>query len=216
MRAPRRTKLPAKQRNSPGSGPAGPENFGYFPSLESSPPAGGTSPKRRNRGFAASAASFFLSDQKETKESPGDVAFGKDLRLAPWSFMSHFPPDPRFYGGARGMRKQLRPARKPHERCLCLLTAVLLNEPDRLLLQGTMRLRGATYTVGSGRRAGEADSSCQGEMSRRDRGGRDHPPLHPVRIVCVGADVLIGPQVCTRCAPLRMERTSVWHMRAAT
>ena len=44
---------------------------GYFPSLESSPPAGGTSPKKRNRGFAAAAASFFLSDQKETKESPG-------------------------------------------------------------------------------------------------------------------------------------------------
>ena len=44
MMAPRRPGLPAKQRNSPGSGPAGPENFGYFPSLESSPPAGGTSP----------------------------------------------------------------------------------------------------------------------------------------------------------------------------
>ena len=100
-------------------------------------------------------ASFFLSDQKETKESPGDVAFGKDLRLAPWSFMSHFPPDPRFYGGARGMRKQLRPARKPHERYLCLLTAVLLNELDRLLLQDAMRLSGAAYTVGGNRRPGE-------------------------------------------------------------
>ena len=71
MRAPRRLGIPAKQRNSPGSGPAGPETFGYFPSLESSPPAGGISPKKRNRGFAAAAASFFLSDQKETKESPG-------------------------------------------------------------------------------------------------------------------------------------------------
>ncbi len=29
---------------SPGSGPAGPANFGYFPSRESSPPAGGTPP----------------------------------------------------------------------------------------------------------------------------------------------------------------------------
>ena len=56
---------------------------------------------KQNRGFAAAAASFFLSDQKETKESPGDVAFGKDLRLTPWSFMSHFPPVPRFYGGVR-------------------------------------------------------------------------------------------------------------------
>ena len=44
-RFPCRLGLPAKQRNSPGSGPAGPENFGYFPSLESSPPAGGTSPR---------------------------------------------------------------------------------------------------------------------------------------------------------------------------
>ena len=78
---------------------------GYFPSLESSPPAGGISPKKRNRGFAAAAASFFLSDQKETKESPGDVAFGKDLRLAPWSFRSHVPPDPRFLRGSqRGTR----------------------------------------------------------------------------------------------------------------
>ena len=50
------------------------------------------------------------------------------------------------------MRKQLRPARKPHERYLCLLTAVLLNKPDRLLLQGTMRLSWRTYTVGAGRR----------------------------------------------------------------
>ena len=53
-------------------------------------------PLKQNRGFAAAAASFFLSDQKETKESPGDVAFGKDLRLAPWSFRSHVPPDPHF------------------------------------------------------------------------------------------------------------------------
>ena len=111
-------------------------------------------PLKQNRGFAAAAASFFLSDQKETKESPGDVAFGKDLRLAPWSFMSHFPPDPRFYGSVERVPRQLRPARKPHERCPCLLTAVLLNKPDRQLLQGTMRLGGASYTVGSARRAG--------------------------------------------------------------
>ena len=64
--------------------------------------------------------------------------------------MSHFPPDPRFYGGARGMRKQLRPARKPHERYLCLLTAVLLNELDRLLLQDAIRLSALVYTVGDG------------------------------------------------------------------
>ena len=48
------------------------------------------------------------------------------------------------------MRKQLRPARKPHERYLCLLTAVLLNELDRLLLQDAMRLSGTAYTVDGG------------------------------------------------------------------
>ena len=31
-------------------------------------------------------------------------------------------------------------------------------------------------------------SPCQGEMSQRDSECRDHPPLHPVRIICVGAD----------------------------
>ena len=52
------------------------------------------------------------------------------------------------------MRGQSRPTRKPLERCLCLLTAVLLNKPDHLLLQDNLRLSGATYTVGAGRRAG--------------------------------------------------------------
>ena len=52
------------------------------------------------------------------------------------------------------MRGQSRPARKPLERCLCLLTAVLLNQPDHLLLQDNLRLSGAAYTVGAGRRAG--------------------------------------------------------------
>ena len=93
--------MPAKQRNSPGSGPAGPENFGYFPSLESSPPAGGISPKKRNRGFAAAAASFFLSDQKETKESPGVSFVRKALRLC-LALSLTIPPDPRFTGEPEG------------------------------------------------------------------------------------------------------------------
>ena len=151
MRLPRRPQAPGYQKNAPGSGPAGPGNFGYFPSLESSPPAGGISPTH-NRGFAAAAASFFLSDQKETKESPGVGIFRKDLRLTPWSFRNPTPGPP-FYRGARGVRGQSRPARKPLEGCLCLLTAALLNGPDRLLLQDNLRLSGATYTVGAGRRA---------------------------------------------------------------
>ena len=43
-------------------------------------------------------ASSFCSDAKGTKKSPGDAAFGKDLRLMPWSFMRRFPPDPLFTG----------------------------------------------------------------------------------------------------------------------
>ena len=66
MRAPRRPELPAKQRNSPGSGPAGPENFGYFPSLESSPPAGGTSPKTKQR-FRPCGGEF-LSERSERNQ----------------------------------------------------------------------------------------------------------------------------------------------------
>ena len=46
------------------------------------------------------------------------------------------------------MRKQLRPARKPHERCLNFITAVLLNKLNHLLLQDNLRLCGAAYTVG--------------------------------------------------------------------
>ena len=49
------------------------------------------------------------------------------------------------------MRGQLRPARKPLERCLTVITAVLLNGLDRLLLQDDLRLSGSTYTVGGGR-----------------------------------------------------------------
>ena len=116
------------------------------------------------------------------------MAFGKDLRLAPRSFMSHFPPDPRFYGGARGMRKQLRPARKPHERCLCLLTAVLLNKPDHLLLQDTMRLSGSTYTVGGGGRIGPL-FVCRGRCPHRPEGGHTESPLRK-RIFFWGASPL--------------------------
>ena len=130
MRAPRRPQVLAKQRNSRGSGPAGPENFGYFPSLESSPPAGGISPKKRNRGFAAAAASFFLSDQKETKESPGASFVRKALRLR-LALSLTIPPDPHFYGSVEGVPRHLRPARCPHEQCLIVIAAALLNRRDR-------------------------------------------------------------------------------------
>ena len=81
----------------------------------------------QNRGFAAAAASFFLSDQKETKESPEawlegkSSAFGLRLSLA-------IPPDPLFYGSVEGVPRYLRPARCPQEGCLIFITAVLLND----------------------------------------------------------------------------------------
>ena len=67
---------------------------GYFPSLESSPPAGGISHKKRNRGFAAAAATYFAYSGKVGKTPLGEMAFWKDLRLTPWSFRSHFPQTP--------------------------------------------------------------------------------------------------------------------------
>ena len=59
-------------------------------------------PLKQNRGFAAAAASFFLSDQKETKESPGVGIFRKDLRLTPWSFRNPTPGPPVLRGSQRG------------------------------------------------------------------------------------------------------------------
>ena len=99
---------------------------GYFPSLESSPPAGGISPKTKQR-FRRCGGEFLSERSERNQRIAGAVAFGKDLRLTPWSFMSHFPPDPLFYGGARGGRGQSRPALKPHEGCQKIITAVLLS-----------------------------------------------------------------------------------------
>ena len=121
------------------------------------------------------------------------MAFGKDLRLAPWSFMSHFPPDPRFYGSVERVPRQLRPARKPHERCPCLLTAVLLNKPDRQLLQGTMRLGGASYTVGSARSAHNVRPYEQNEPPRVPAGGHMGPPYKRIENLTRGRVGLTPP-----------------------
>ena len=105
------------------------------------------------------------------------MAFGKDLRLTPWSFMSHFPPDPLFYGGSQRGAWAVASGAETSGRVPMLTHCRSAQLTKQVLLQDAMRLSGSTYTVGSGRRAGEADAPCQGEMSRRDRGGRDHPPL---------------------------------------
>ena len=67
---------------------------------------------KQNRDFAAAAASFFLSDQKETKESPGVSFVRKALRLC-LALSLTIPPAPRFTGepegcvGSRGRRGNL-------------------------------------------------------------------------------------------------------------
>ena len=58
-------------------------------------------PLKQNRDFAAAAASFFLSDQKETKESPGVSFVGKALRLR-LALSLTIPPVPRFTGEPEG------------------------------------------------------------------------------------------------------------------
>ena len=102
MRAPRRPQVLAKQRNSRGSGPAGPENFGYFPSLESSPPAGGTSPKKRNRDFAAAAATYFAYSGKVGKTPLGGNGFWEGPAANALVFQESHPRTPFFTGEPEG------------------------------------------------------------------------------------------------------------------
>ena len=78
--------------------------------------------------------------------------------------------------GVALFRWQSRPARCPHEGCLTVITAALLNELDRLLLHGTMRLSGAAYTVGGDGRGGPF-FVCRGRCPHRPVGGHMGPPL---------------------------------------
>ena len=125
LRFPRRPGVPAKQRDSPGSGPAGPENFGYFPSLESSPPAGGISPKTKQR-FRRCGGEFLSERSERNQRIAGGIVRKESAAAAPCAF-AHDSPGPPFYGRARGVRRQSRPARCPHEGCLTVITAVLLS-----------------------------------------------------------------------------------------
>ena len=138
-RAPRRPGTPAKQRNSPGSGPAGPENFGYFPSLESSPPAGGISPKTKQR-FRRCGGEFLSERSERNQRIAGGRGFWE--RPAAHALVFHEPlsPGPPFLRGSPLCRWQSRSAQCPPERCLNFITAVLLSEPAHLLLQDDMRL----------------------------------------------------------------------------
>ena len=135
-------------------------------------------------GISPSADGEFLSERSERNER---IAGGWDFKERPAAnalvFQESHPRTPVVYGRARGVRRQSRPARKPHEGCLNFITAVLLNELDRLLLQGTMRLSCRTYTVGSGRRIGLL-FVCRGRCligPRAATRGRPYEILYPFR-----------------------------------
>ena len=94
-------------------------------------------PLKQNRGFAAAAATYFAYSGKVGKTPLGEMAFWKDLRLTPWSFRSHFPPDPLSYGGVEGVPRHLRPARCPHDGCLIIIAAALLSSRNRCFYKMT-------------------------------------------------------------------------------
>ena len=94
-RFPCRLGLPAKQRNSPGSGPAGPENFGYFPSLESSPPAGGISPKTKQR-FRRCGGEFLSERSERNQRIAGGIVRKESAAAAPCAFAHDSPRTPVF------------------------------------------------------------------------------------------------------------------------
>ena len=99
---------------------------GYFPSLESSPPAGGISPKTKQR-FRRCGGEFLSERSERNQRIAGGWGFKERPAANALAFQEPHPQTPVFYGGARGVRGQSYPARKPHEGCLCLLTAVLLS-----------------------------------------------------------------------------------------
>ena len=175
MRAPRRPGVPAKQRDSPGSGPAGPENFGYFPSLESSPPAGGISPKTKQR-FRRCGGEFLSERSERNQRIAGDRGFWERPAAYALVFPAPLFPGAPFLRGSPPKRRQSRPARCHQEGCAKIITAVLLNGPDHLLLQDDLRLSCLTYTPGGSRRAGPL-FVCRGRCLIGPRADRGYPPL---------------------------------------
>ena len=109
------------------------------------------------------------------RQSRQNAAGGRGVWERPvadaWVFQTPLSPGPPFYGGVEGAPRRSRPARRPLERCLNLITAVLLNKPNHLHLQDDLRLSGAAYTVGSGRRARTAHPYEQRNSLRRPAGG---------------------------------------------
>ena len=130
-------------------------------------------PQRRNLCFVLGifrrlrTATYFARVGKVGKAPPGadspcqgemsrsdrggrDHGSKESLRPTASGFRSPFPRTP-YFTGESAKSRHLRPARRPQERCAKIITAVLLNELDRLLLQDDLRLSCRTYTVGGGR-----------------------------------------------------------------
>ena len=139
--------------------------------------------------FAAAAASFFLNDQKETKELPGVGIFRKDLRLTPWSFRNPTPGPPVLRGSQRGawaVTAGAETSGRVSNRYRCRSAQLT----KQVLLQDNLRLSGATYTVGGGQQA-----ATWGRPYKRIENltrGRVGPPAPTEKRKYVGA----------RCAPL--------------
>ena len=159
--------MPAKQRNSPGSGPAGPENFGYFPSLESSPPAGGTSPKKRNRCFALRGE--FLCPRRQRNQN----AAGGGLR---WTYPSIVapPPDPRNLRGPNSGSLSVTVRRGRDNDCPRIHAAAAVGP----------KLRRAAALD----QTGASDCSSSNLCGGKSAGGSGDPPLRHFRQIIAERD----------------------------
>ena len=98
---------------------------GYFPSLESSPPAGGISPKTKQR-FRRCGGEFLSERSERNQRIAGGIVRKESAAAAPCAF-AHDSPGPPFYGRARRARRHLRPARCPQEGYADIIAAALLS-----------------------------------------------------------------------------------------
>ena len=120
-------------------------------------------------GISPPAGGEFLSERSERNQRiAGDRGFWE--RPAAYALVFHAPlfPGAPFLRGSPPKRRQSRPARCHQEGFAKIITAVLLNGPDHLLLQDDLRLSCLTYTPGGSRRAGRF--SCVGADVSSARG----------------------------------------------
>ena len=106
-------------------------------------------------GISPPAGGEFLSERSERNQRiAGDLGFWERPAAYALVFPAPLFPGAPFLRGSPPKRRQSRPARCHQEGCAKIITAVLLNGPDHLLLQDDLRLSCLTYTPGGSRRAG--------------------------------------------------------------